>query len=178
MTCRRIVLVLLAPLVSGCLFGDPKGEEISAREAPAYFAAKRAGLERVVALVDACRPGRAGGYTVVWADGSNPEGLRCLREGGDLPMLVTELNRHGFVRVEYYARDRGETYDPLGPLGTVGVNVYSAGLSVSGVSIDFVHFTQPNTEPVATERREDGSILHESRAVTAAPYHWFWERTT
>lgn len=178
MTCRRSVLVLLAPLVSGCLFGGPKGEEISAREAPAYFATKREGLERVVALVDACRPDRDDGYNRVWADGSSPEGLRCLREGGDLPMLVAELNRHGFVGVDYSAGEWGKARDPLEPLGTVSVNVYSAGLGVSGVSIDFVHFAQPNNEPVATERREDGSILHESRAVTAAPYHWFWERTT
>jgi hypothetical protein len=167
--------LIVALVLCGCEALAPHGARVEAHEAGGHFLAKRSGLERVVGLVDACRPTRDGtGYNRVWADGSRADGVRCLSERGDLAALVAEMKQLGFVNVAYSS----ESEDGAGEIKSVDIAVYSAGVSVAGEAISFVYYPTPLAAPINLVLRKDGSVLNERRAVTPPPYHWFWERTS
>jgi hypothetical protein len=157
---------------------NQEGTDVQFERAAEYFEAHRAGFERVIRLVDECRPARPDSrFSRVFAD--RPESnsdLICLRPAGHISEIVTELNRNGFVAVDYAVNAERDEAD--GPIETVEILVFAVGLSVSGRSIAFVYEAAAAPGDVEVVQRENGSVLSERRPITTPPHHWFWEQVS
>lgn len=167
----------MSSIVAGCLPGGPQGRDITADEAPAFFQQNSAALQDIVALVNACRPIARGGDNVVWLD-ADIASLHCAK-GDDKPIvkMLARLKALNAVAVSYYAADASLAHKPLAPLRNVDIIMFASGLGVSGSMTQVSYSAEPQTAPVMEERREDGSLLRREQALTAAPFHWFWEHT-
>lgn len=171
----RLAAILGAGLLlAGCA---ENGSEVDAGQASAHFRTHRAQYERIVALVDACRPTREGGGAAanrVWADRSSSGGLTCRRPGQEIAPIVQALKAAGVVSVSY-ASVEGPNAPPDGEIQTVSICVYSAGLSVSGTAIDFIYSFQP-LDRLPPDDEGDGYGVRRA-AVQGPPHHWYWERS-
>lgn len=178
----KLIAALASTLVSvglfGCAPGGPKGRDLPAEAAPAFFQSHRAALEAIVALVDVCRPVGKDGDNVVWRE-QDPTSLHCAR-GNDEAIrdLQARLAALDAVAVSYYAADASKTHAALAPLRDVNIVLSTSGLGVSGSMTDVSYSAAPRTVPMTVERRHDGSVLSTEKALTTAPFHWFWRRTS
>lgn len=169
---RGATLSLAALLLAGCLPGAPQGRDLTFQEASTYFAAHRADLETLVALLDACRPVEGKNYATVWRDGTGAK--RCARgDPGNLQHIRAWLQSEDFVAADYYTTDR----DPLGPLAGAEVVTRVSGLGVSGTMTKFSYVAEARPLALGVERREDGSIIGETRGLGSEPFRWFWEHS-
>lgn len=173
--CRYVpvVIVLAATLLmSAC---STEGEELTFEEAQSYFAGHESDLRRLIAALDACLPARAGtGYNRVWADGESSEGLKCTRGNpSGLQVILRGLNDANILAVSY---SLGE--GPSDSIETASFLLRRSGLGVSGSSTNVEYYTDPQPLGVLIEGGEDHGFSGERRALTAAPFHWFWQYST
>lgn len=144
---------------------------MSYQDAVVHLESNQRALDRIVELVDECRPYRSGGYNRVWTDGSRADGLACRGGHGDVSAITDELRQQGYASLEYVAASADA------PLTSVRIAVHSAGISVSGSLTELIWYRVPTIGPeVEVERQEDGSVLYERRPLTDAPHHWYWVR--
>jgi len=169
---KRTGALLLATLsLTGCLPGRPQGRDLNFSEASRYFAAHRPDLEALVALVEACRP-IEGGDTTVWRDGSGAK--RCAKgDPYNLERVRAWLKAKDFVAAGYYTTNR----DPLGPLAGIEVVVHTSGLGASGTMTKLSYAADEKPIALGVDRREDGSVIGETRGLGPQPFRWFWEHS-
>lgn len=164
-------LPVMVLLLAGCAPAGSKGRDLTFAQASDYFAARQDRLAALVALLDACRPVDATGYADVWRDGT-AGAKRCAK--GDQAVLgeiKTWLATEDFVAAGFYTADR----HPMSLVAGVEIITHAQGLGVSGTLTKFSYSATPEPGPVRIERRQDGSVISETRALTPAPFHWFWE---
>jgi hypothetical protein len=167
---RGAALSLAALLLTACQLGGPQGRDLTFQEASTYFATHRADLETLVALLDACRPVTPGGDTWVWRDRARAK--RCARGDPDnLERIAAWLQAENFAGAGYYTADR----DPLGPFAGAEVVTRVSGLGVSGAMTKLSYVADARPVALGVERREDGSVMSETRGLGSEPFRWFWE---
>jgi hypothetical protein len=169
--------VVVSGVLAACLPGGEKGQDLTAAQAPAFFRANGDTMRTIVALVDECRPVAKGGDNTVWRD-AEASSLRCATgKDASIAKLLAQLKSSDAAAVAYYAADGSGSHEPLKPLKSVSIIMATSGLGVSGSMTQISYSVEPRIAPVAEERREDGSLLRQERALTTSPFHWFWEQT-
>ena len=169
---RRVAALLATAALVGCAPGAPEGRDLTAAQASAYFVAHRDRLETLVRLLDACRPVDASGAADIRRDDGGA--TRCATaDQTNLARIRAWLKREDFVAASYYTADRR----PMSPIAGVQIMTQTAGLGVSGAMTSLTYSTTPRADPNSVDRREDGSLIAETRALTPAPFQWFWEHS-
>jgi hypothetical protein len=131
-----------------------------------FFFFNRSGFERIVQLVDACRPtGRVTHNGRDW-DGI-PDDTSCTKVGQDVRALQRELTRNGFRDVSYSTREYdGVFFDPAREIWRVEIGAWGCQTYVFEVEAD------PNgSEHIHDAFADD----FERYPLTKAPHHWFCE---
>ncbi|MDB5440877.1 MAG: hypothetical protein JWM33_3304 [Caulobacteraceae bacterium] len=163
---RLWILTLAAcGLLGACSDG---GKPTSLPRAQAWFDSHQAELNKIAALIDACRPIRSDTYfTRLFTDQDNGRALCHQGDQANFGKLMDALKASGLNSADYLL-------DANGHLVSIDLAVHYAQLGSPAPSTSFYYFAAPKDEP--TPAKDDTAYHDPSRAMTAAPHHWFWRQ--